>query len=174
MVILDINALLPYIFLAYLVVIVVYLILDNRSPQSTLAWLIIIAALPVVGLFFYIFFGRNSRRISRRKKRNRAYVEEQLFDVLQPFSKGLEREEKILDKHITHSQKGELATLFYRNSQALLTSRNKIKIFDNGKEKFDALIRDLEKARHSIHLEYFIWRSDTPVSYTHLTLPTSG
>ncbi len=44
-------------------------ILDNRNPVKTMAWILVLFFLPVVGLVFYFFFGRSTRKerlISRK------------------------------------------------------------------------------------------------------------
>lgn len=48
---------------------IVIVILDNRNPVKTMAWILILMFLPVVGLVFYFFFGRSKgvRRLSVRK-----------------------------------------------------------------------------------------------------------
>ena len=39
------------------------IILDNRNPVKTMAWILVLMFLPVVGLVFYFFFGRSQRRV---------------------------------------------------------------------------------------------------------------
>lgn len=48
---------------------IVIVILDNRNPVKTMAWILILMFLPVVGLVFYFFSGVASgvRRLSVRK-----------------------------------------------------------------------------------------------------------
>ena len=41
---------------------IVIIILDNRNPVKTMAWILILLFLPIVGLVFYFFFGRSQRR----------------------------------------------------------------------------------------------------------------
>lgn len=41
---------------------IVVIILDNRNPVKTMAWILILLFLPIVGLVFYFFFGRSQRR----------------------------------------------------------------------------------------------------------------
>src|SRR5574344_2281189 len=41
---------------------IVIIVLDNRNPVHTIAWILILLFLPVVGLILYCFFGRNVRR----------------------------------------------------------------------------------------------------------------
>ena len=42
----------------------------------------------------------------------------------------------------------------------MLFPENEIKIFADGEEKFNALLRDLEQAEHFIHFQYYIIRDD--------------
>ena len=42
---------------------IVVIVLDNRNPVKTLAWILVLMFLPVVGLVFYFFFGRSQRRV---------------------------------------------------------------------------------------------------------------
>lgn len=48
---------------------IVIVILDNRNPVKTMAWILILMFLPVVGLVFYFFLGvaKGVRRLSVRK-----------------------------------------------------------------------------------------------------------
>ena len=39
------------------------IILDNRNPVKTMAWILVLIFLPVVGLVLYFFFGRSQRRV---------------------------------------------------------------------------------------------------------------
>ena len=41
---------------------IVVIILDNRNPVKTMAWILILLFLPIVGLVFYFLFGRSQRR----------------------------------------------------------------------------------------------------------------
>ena len=40
--------------------IILVIILDNRNPVKTLAWILVLMFLPIVGLVLYIFFGLNA------------------------------------------------------------------------------------------------------------------
>lgn len=43
----------------------------------------------------------------------------------------------------------------------LYTTRNKVTLFTDGREKFDALLEDIHQAKDHIHLQYYIYRGDT-------------
>ncbi|OHV03746.1 hypothetical protein BKN13_26380 [Escherichia coli] len=41
-----------------------------------------------------------------------------------------------------------------------LTKKNDVEIFTDGTEKFNALMADIKKAQHSIHIEYYAFVTD--------------
>lgn len=49
-----------YIIVDALVMIKV--VMDNRQPAKTMAWILVLWALPVIGILLYIFFGQNTRK----------------------------------------------------------------------------------------------------------------
>src|ERR671919_1554204 len=53
-----------------------------------------------------------------------------------------------------------LAMLLRRNSLSVLTTRNRVEIQQDAARFYPSLIEDLKAARHSIHLQYFIWAVD--------------
>ena len=53
--------------LLYLVSATAFLALENRSPQSTFAWLFLMVLAPGVGPVVYFLFGRGSKAFSHRK-----------------------------------------------------------------------------------------------------------
>ena len=53
------------ILLVYIFVVAVTMIkvlMDNRQPAKTLAWLLVLSFLPMVGIVLYFFFGQNTRK----------------------------------------------------------------------------------------------------------------
>ena len=53
------------ILAVYVVVIVATMtavLMDNRQPVKTMAWLMVLVFLPVVGIVLYFFFGQNIRK----------------------------------------------------------------------------------------------------------------
>ncbi len=50
------------IFASTIVLMIVVLVLENDNPVHTLAWILVLIYIPVVGFIFYLFFGRNWRK----------------------------------------------------------------------------------------------------------------
>ncbi|WP_220788259.1 PLDc N-terminal domain-containing protein, partial [Bacillus paramobilis] len=51
--------------------------IENRSPQSTLAWFLGLALLPIIGVLLYAIFGRSSWR--RKKHHHRSEEQRKIF-----------------------------------------------------------------------------------------------
>lgn len=51
----------------------------------------------------------------------------------------------------------QLATMLLKDKQSALTANNATKLLLNGEEKFPEVLKALEKAKHHIHLEYYIF-----------------
>lgn len=157
---LDFNfmSLVVIFFQIYLFLTVVYLLLDNREPAETFAWIFIFILMPGVGVLIYFIAGHNGRRRYNRRDK----LPQVLAKNLEPLFADLQSDQEriiasVEDPHQTY--RDDLMMLLYRNSRALITLNNRAEIFHDGRSQFEALIADLESARHFIHMEYFIWHS---------------
>jgi len=54
----------------------------------------------------------------------------------------------------------ELIYMNLSTNQSVLTQDNDIQIFEDGTEKFEALIEDLQNAKNHIHIQYYIFKLD--------------
>lgn len=128
---------------------IVVIIGENRNPVKSLAWVTVLILLPLVGLLLYLFFGRSLKGkhlISRsRQRRLRATNAPVRVDVDQLPLTDVSRQQISLVNNLTGSQ-------YYTG--------NHIEVFTQGKDKFDALKRDLEAATDHIHLQYYIFEND--------------
>lgn len=135
----------------YLVVIigcVAVVLSENRNPIRALAWVIALVALPVVGLVFYLFFGRSLKgmhMISRHNKRR-------LMNQSRPRSS--------TNISTIDERDRPIIRLAENLCRCPLAVNNSIRIFTSGPEKFDSLRRDLESAKESIYLQYYIFSDD--------------
>jgi cardiolipin synthase A/B len=140
----NLITILDRIFLLNSIVLIAIIILERRSPEKTIAWFLVFIVLPPLGILLYIFIGRNWKR----HKLNNNFTN---------FAK------EVVDNFINRTHQTEfkpLLELLANNSESPVFDNNEIEVFNNGKDKFDALKEELEKAEHHIHLEYFIVKSD--------------
>ncbi|MCA9404912.1 MAG: cardiolipin synthase [Candidatus Omnitrophica bacterium] len=158
----EITTLLIILFQIYMAFTVIVLLLDNREPAETFAWIFIFILMPGVGFIVYLFAGRNWRNAGKRRRNLPQYLAKNLFSVFKPLEDAQEEKMAIVEDELS-SYQDDLIRLLYNNSHSLMTTRNRVKFFHSGKEKFEALIRDIEEAKDYIHMEYFIWTSHDPL-----------
>jgi cardiolipin synthase len=129
-------------WLAYVVWLGGWIVLQKRAPAATLGWLLALAALPYVGFAIYYVLG--PQRITRqRMRRARAKVE-------WPASDGA----------LAASELHELARLAQASTGLPATTATGVRLLVDGAATYDALLADVAAARQQIHLEYYIYASD--------------
>lgn len=128
-------------------------ILENRNPVRTLAWIIVLVTVPLVGFVFYLYFGVNYRKIKMFSMKGLGDMK--WLQYMSEDQKQLIKKSEFLQKRESVEVR-KLMTLLLNNSKALLTRFNRIEILNNGEETFPALFDALARAKRFIHLEYYI------------------
>ncbi len=128
---------------------IIHVVMDNRQPAKTIAWVLVIFFVPVVGVIFYLFFGVNHRReklVSQRsldqltKRSMLTFVEQ--HDL------------KVDEQHKT------MVELFINQNLSLPFKNNAVDIITNGYDFFPRLLSDIAQARHHIHIDMYIIEED--------------
>ena len=137
-------------FAVYVLVVTGFVVLERRRPTATLALIMALIFVPVVGLLAYLVFsGRVHRRQRRRVRRpinpvddtwQVANVEELPEDLAEP-ARGL----------VHLALKSAAAPLRHSDSVTLLPTAQAI---------FDAFASAIASATRTIHCEFYIWRDD--------------
>ncbi|WP_155837346.1 cardiolipin synthase [Aneurinibacillus terranovensis] len=134
------------------------IVLENRNPSRTVAWLIILNFLPIVGFIFYLMLGRNvrKRKLFRHKFINNT-------EVLKKLGKRQAWlwEKTDLSRYPHLALKRRLMKLMINVSQSPFTLNNKTKVLMNGGETFSKMIEDLSQAKDHIHFQFYIIRHDS-------------
>jgi cardiolipin synthase len=152
------NSLLTALVGAYAVSIAIFLILENRSPQSTFAWLFLLLIFPLGGLIIYVMFGRGRHAFSRERTLWKLLEGSTLADRTARLL--AEQPQKIKDLAGTHGPYARLADVLWASGRSALTVGNEVEILQDAKEKYPRLLADIKAASHSIHLLYYEWASD--------------
>lgn len=136
----------------------VYLVLENRRPQATLAWMLVFIFLPVLGVVVYVLFGRSRKAFSKQHKLLMQDLEGSVTPLLGPIR--ARQTEEIARLEAEHPAGARIMKLIHRNSRSALTRRNRVEILQDATSFYPRLMEDMKAARHSIHLQYFIWGAD--------------
>lgn len=125
----------------------VVIIMERRSAAATLAWLLVLAFLPIVGLVVYRLIG--PLRLERKKLRRvagRRVVHEAHHAIAQIES--------------TSPEDVQLAMVPLRAGDASPLRAEKVEVYVDGASAYRAIGEAIEQARHHVHLEYYIWEPD--------------
>ncbi len=147
------------LYVLYLASAAIVLVLENRSPQSTFAWLFLMVLAPGVGPVVYFLFGRGSKAFSHRKALRRQLGRTGLSLELERVREAQgEAQHELSDSDIEIYRR--LPQLLWRSTEAPLTMGNELDILQNASEKYPRLLEDLRHAQHLIHMEYYEWADD--------------
>ena len=107
----------------------VIIILENKNPHKTIAWLLTIILLPILGIILYVFFGQTFRhRRQFRKKRE--------------SKEGILQEKSILNNDLKAlGEFGKTAQFLETSTKSLITRDNKLLVLPRANSFFDTLLR---------------------------------
>lgn len=129
-------------WIAYLVLLGGWIVLQKREPVATLSWLLGLALLPYLGFLIYHVFGpQRIRRQTLRRARSRVALSE-------------------FDDGGGHADAVELARLAQSATGLPATSATDVRLLVDGAAKYQALLDDIRAAQRHIHLEYYIYEPD--------------
>jgi cardiolipin synthase len=148
------------VLIIYWAAVLVVILLDNRAPQSTFAWLFVLWAFPLIGLLVYLFFGRGRKAFSSEEKLAQFGIGSYLQENLAPLIAAQDEYIQKIARERPASYQHRLLQLLRRNSASILTAYNEVEILQDASEKYPRLMADICNAQHSIHLLYFIWTED--------------
>ena len=140
------------VLVAYTVIAIVAMItvlLEHRQPAKTIAWVLVLSFLPLVGIVLYFFFGRRTRK-------NR-HIWEKSLNQLTKRSMIEFAEQKQFELPEEHK---ELIQLFVNQNFALPFKNNETDVYVSGYEFFPALLAEISKATHHIHIVSYIIDDD--------------
>ncbi|MBF7139498.1 cardiolipin synthase [Pediococcus pentosaceus] len=135
----------------YLINIIIALtiaLVEKRDISAAWSWLFVMLLLPGIGFIIYLFFGwkLNQRQIFDLKTQKRLGISD-----MAEYQKRNPKNKPTLDTNLEN----DLVQMFLNTDNAILTTKNDLKIFTDGHEKFNSLFEDLKKAKHHINIEYF-------------------
>jgi len=140
--------------------IIFVLFFERRESTRRFAWLLVLLTLPGGGIILYVLFSGHFFTGSRRMKE----VNMTVWQLSQPLRE--------IQRHILTVNRSFIPSHVIRDffplmdmnlqeGNSLLSYTDSTKIYCYGKEFFDDLLQELEKAQHTICMEYFIFHQDT-------------
>lgn len=148
---------LQIIYFIFIGLVAIKIIWDTQSPVKTAAYLLLILAIPIVGVIIYLSVGLNYHKQA-------IYSKKLKLDEVQKREVEHFVEKYIADNKVEFIEKFPeyvgLSRMLFQDDHNLVTRNNQIKLYQNGEQKFPEMIAALKKAKHHIHLEYYIYEND--------------
>ena len=141
------------LFLIHLGVIARVILRPHREPASRIAWIVMIIALPVVGMISYLLLGETN--IGRRRMRRKRQVLASMPDVADaPGFDAPALQAQIPERYAHLFRVGHSVNGFEPvggNNGELLTDSN---------ASIESLVADIDAAKDHVHLIFYIWLPD--------------
>ncbi len=135
----------------YVVLVTVFIVLERRRPTATLALLLALVFLPVVGLLTYLLFSRTrSWKRQRLRKRRQARPVDATHNVA-----SLDE----LPADLPAPQRG-LVSLGLRAAAAPLRHADEVRLLPTAAEAYAAFEDTIQGAERFIHCQFYIWKDD--------------
>ena len=133
-------------------------VIMRRLPVGvSLAWLFIIMAAPFAGALLYLFIGE--LRLGRRRENALRVIGGPVKDWLQRLREQYEIDWNRLGHHCE-----PLARLSERAAGIPALPDNRLQLLSDWKEAFDSIIADIDHARKTCQMEFYIWNPEGVVA----------
>ncbi len=147
--------LIEIIYFLFLMLVGLRIIYDTHTNSKTLAYLLLVIFLPVIGIILYFSIGINYRKrkmFSKKLMQDEDYILKVRSDVF--------RSSQAILQNIPILKWSGLANLILNDTYSPITAGNAAEILVNGEQKFPNVLDTLKSAEHFIHLEYYIYEDD--------------
>jgi len=139
----NIGTLLAVAYVAYLLVVSGWIMLQKREPVATLSWILSLAALPYIGLIIYYLLGPQKVKRQRLRRGRARSGMEHYSSVCPP------------DADCT-----ELAAIAQATTGLAPSSATELEWLVDGSTTYAALLEAIAQARDHVHMEYYIFEPD--------------
>ncbi|WP_308638459.1 cardiolipin synthase [Paenibacillus silvisoli] len=134
------------------------LALEFRHPAKTVAWLLIMFGLPVIGFVMYYFLAKDYRRRRHYRQNGNLSADADMLNALQRC-KHASRSEDVNGRRSFVGQE-RFFRMLQRQAESPITCQNETEVLTNGEATYDSIFRAIGEARHHVHVEFYTIRDD--------------
>ncbi len=122
---------------------IIVVILENHNPRTTIAWILALLFLPVLGLLLYFIFGKDHRR-------EHIILQEEKERLL-TLAESPKQQTKLPDTYNFH----QVSKLLQKRSSMPVLNGNQVKVYTDFSEMMEDMLASIAMARHHIHVLFF-------------------
>src|SRR5690554_1692346 len=148
---------LQVIYFIIVIAVCIRIIYDTQSFSKSLAYLLFVIMVPIIGIIFYLSFGINyrKRKMYTKKLSTDEELSKQMKNQVLEYSNATYKSSKTFLKDYK-----KLINMITNDTLSSISGNNQIKLLYNGEKKFPEVIKSLKNAKHHIHIEYYIFEND--------------
>lgn len=133
------------------------ILLERRNPAASIAWVMVIFMLPVIGIILFFLLSQNisARKLYKLSEFEELKIDSSLENQIREIQEGTYKfstEEGKLWQDMIH-----LNQLYGR---AYYSQNNRVEFLTDGIQMFDRLLEDIKNARETINIMFFIVKND--------------
>src|SRR5699024_8474163 len=145
------------LYIIFIMAICVKIIFDTTSVSKTLGYLVLIVFLPLFGVILYLSLGVNYRNKAMYDKK--LEYNGDLKDEIYEYTKHIDQDPLAIDNPVIEQFK-RLAHSVATEDAHWMSLNNDVKLLKNGENKYPEVLKEIAKAKETIHIEYYIVRND--------------
>jgi cardiolipin synthase len=130
-----------------------HILLRNKPPASTLAWIWAVILFPFAGPLFYFVFGTD------RLVRQRLRATHEMDAAGAREERRVSEDTRALVAKLTPLERVGVELLSQVNEYAI-SCAEETRLLVDGDQFYAALGQRIDEAKHHVHIEFYIWRSD--------------
>ena len=130
---------------------------DSKSPSATMAWIMVLFMVPAAGLFLYLILSQN---IARQQIFRMTEEETEGKNTLLVWQKEAVKQSMPVDDDDVTGRWRDMISMNLDYADSFLTANDSVEIITDGKEMFERLCSDIENAKYTVKLCYFIVKDD--------------
>lgn len=142
-----------------LVFLVFVLFFERKEPTSRLAWILILMVLPGIGIFLYIVLSGNFFTSTKKMDRIRRYIQTESKEFLEEQREFYQKNKNNFQNRLLVDYEDLISMNLNHFSNGIAFTES-VEVFCWGKDMFEKLCEDLERAEKSIYMEFFIFKKD--------------
>lgn len=151
------TTLVTTVYIINFLIAIAIIFLERKNPSSTLAWVLVLFFLPLLGAILYFLLSQNfaSKKLFELTEYEKEMVEDPLNEQIEEMESG-----NFKFNNQAEADWRDMIRMHQVFSKAYLTQDNKVEMLTDGKHMFDSLINDIMEAREYINIQYFIVKND--------------
>ena len=132
--------------------ILVMIIKERKKPEIILSWLLLFSLIPIFGFIIWVLIGSGLSLKNRKMLKRKSFYNDNYVNY---YHELINNERDIKDPK-TYS----LVKYNMLEASSVPTFGNKVQFLTNGYAKINQLIEDINNAKHSVNIEYYIFADD--------------